>query len=89
MKDTINRLQGQLNRLENKIDNISGKLNENSQNLIQHHHDLYGNGKKGLIKRLEEVEAVQNQHSKYFWLISLICAGCGGIFTFIINKLWR
>ena len=82
MKDTINRL-------ETKLDKIYEKLSENSGILKQHHHDLYGNGKKGLIKRLEDVEEIQTQHSKYFWLISLICTGCGGAFTFIINKLWK
>lgn len=89
MTITNSILNKKIDKLEEKIDEINEKLSKNSEILFQHHSDLYGNGKKGLIMQVEDLKEVQNKHSKYFWLLSIVCTGCGYIFTFIINKLGK
>lgn len=69
IKTLITNIEEQLNRMESRIEHIAEQTNL----VNQHHHDLYGNGKKGLIQRLEELETKINNHNKlYIYLIAVI-----------------
>lgn len=76
IKTLIANLEEQLNRMENRMEHLNNKMEQifEVNNLVnQHHHDLYGNGKKGLIRRLEELENKINNYSKlYIYIMAVI-----------------
>ena len=73
IKTLIANLEQQLDRIENNIDQIKSEMSSLNNLVNQHHHDLYGNGKKGLIQRLEELESKINNYNKvYVYLMAII-----------------
>ena len=71
MSDRYDRI---LDGFEKKLDKIIFLLNESKVELNRQHHDLYGNGKKGLFQEFDELEQEfsnlqkqVNTNSKYIW----------------------
>ena len=49
-------MQQQITEISNDIKEIKDIVNKLDKELFRQHHDIYGNGKKGLIKRVEDLE---------------------------------
>ncbi|MBO4956360.1 MAG: hypothetical protein J6C50_00790 [Rickettsiales bacterium] len=75
-----------LNRLSEAIEDIKeikSAINNVSIEITRQHHDIYGNGKKGMIKRIEELEDENkniNKRLAYF-------TGAIAFFTSSINYI--
>ena len=67
LDEIISRIEKKLDRIEEKVEEVQKSQNEYNLKISRHQHDLYGNGKKGLCQKVEDLENVQGQHSKYFW----------------------
>lgn len=49
-------MQQQITEISNDIKEIKSIVNKLDKELFRQHHDIYGNGKKGLIERVEDLE---------------------------------
>ena len=49
-------MQQQITEISNDIKEIKDIVNKLDKELFKQHHDIYGNGKKGLIERVEDLE---------------------------------
>lgn len=49
-------MQKQIVEISNDIKEIKSIVNKLDKELFRQHHDIYGNGKKGLIERVEDLE---------------------------------
>jgi len=85
-----------------KIDKILEILNDNQRELDRQHHDLYGNGKKGLFDELEELRNNMNQrilsikkdvdnNSKHIWSYRILAIFIASIYPVIemVKKLFQ
>ena len=75
-------MKDRLDIFDQKLDKILEKQNNLDIKLDRCYHTLYGNGEKGLVKKVEDLEKTTTIHSKYFWLVGIIFSGLG----FIANK---
>lgn len=82
MKDRLNIFDQKLDKILEKQSNLDIKLN-------RCYHTLYGDGEKGLVEKVEDLEKTTSTHSKYFWLINIIYTTVGSVCVFIINKIWK
>lgn len=78
-----------ITRIEEKLDKILEILNQERLEIARNTHCLFGNGQKGLVERVEELEDTQEKHTRYFWLINIIYTFIGSVCVFIINKIWK
>lgn len=86
------RLEGdnsRITRIEEKLDKVLDILNQERLEIARNTHCLFGNGQKGLVERVENLENTQEKHSRYFWLINIIYTAVFSACVFIINKIWR
>ena len=85
-----------------KIDKILEMLNENQREINRQHHDLYGNGKKGLFDEVEELKNNINHeiltikkdvdnNSKHIWSYRVLAIFIASIYPIIemIKKLFQ
>lgn len=49
-------MKEQITEISNDIKEIKSIVNKLDKELFKQHHDIYGNGKKGLIERVEDLE---------------------------------
>lgn len=61
-----------LNELEEKISKMNEKISKHSEALRILEHDIYGNGKEGLIKKIDEVLNLIQRAKGIMWLILAI-----------------
>lgn len=78
-----------ITRIEEKLDKILEILNQERLEIARNTHCLFGNGQRGLVERVEELEDTQEKHTRYFWLINIIYTSIGSVCVFIINKIWK
>lgn len=83
------RINERINRVEEKIDKILDIISQERIDNSRNTHCLFGNGQKGLVERVEDLENTQEKHSRYFWLINIIYTAVFSTCVFIINKIWR
>lgn len=74
-----------LNETIQDIKDIKTVVNNLNIEIAKQHHDLYGNGKTGLIERVEKIENENHKINKKFAYIS----GFFACLSFIINKYLR
>lgn len=87
--DLFLRLENHIKTNNEKIDKILEVLNQERIDNSRNTHCLFGNGQKGLVERVENLENTQEKHSRYFWLINIIYMAVFSTCVFIINKIWR
>lgn len=87
--DLFLRLENHIKTNNEKIDKILEVLNQERIDNSRNTHCLFGNGQKGLVERVENLENTQEKHSRYFWLINIIYTAVFSTCVFIINKIWR
>lgn len=86
------RLEGdnsRVTRIEEKLDKVLEILSQERLEISRNTHCLFGNGQKGLVERVEELEDTQEKHTRYFWLINIIYTAVFSTCVFIINKIWK
>ena len=83
------RDNSRITRIEEKLDKVLDILSQERLEIAINTHCLFGNGQKGLVERVEELEDTQEKHTRYFWLINIIYTSVGSVCVFIINKIWK
>ena len=83
------RDNSRITRIEEKLDKVLDILSQERLEIARNTHCLFGNGQKGLVERVEELEDTQEKHTRYFWLINIIYTSVGSVCVFIINKIWK
>ncbi len=102
LDDNIKTTNNNIKSTNEKIDKILEILNDNQKELNRQHHDLYGNGKKGLFDEVEELKYNINQkistikkdienNSKHIWGYRAIAIFIASIYQVIemIKKLFQ
>ncbi len=100
LDDNIAATNESIKSTNEKIDKILEILNENQRELNRQHHDLYGNGKKGLFDAVEELKNNINQrilsikkdvdnNSKHIWSYRVLAIFIASIYPIIemVKKL--
>ena len=83
------RYNSRITRIEEKLDKVLDILSQEQLEISRDTHCLFGNGQRGLVERVEELEDTQEKHTRYFWLINIIYTSVGSVCVFIINKIWK
>ena len=83
------RDNSRITRIEEKLDKVLDILSQERLEIARDTHCLFGNGQKGLVERVENLEDTQEKHSRYFWLINIIYTAVFSTCVFIINKIWK
>ena len=83
------RDNSKITRIEEKLDKVLDILNQERLEIARNTNCLFGNGQKGLVGRVEDLEDTQEKHTRYFWLINIIYTSVGSVCVFIINKIWK
>ena len=83
------RYNSRITRIEEKLDKVLDILSQEQLEISRDTHCLFGDGQKGLVERVEELEDTQEKHTLYFWLINIIYTSVGSVCVFIINKIWK
>lgn len=83
------RYNSRITRIEEKLDKVLDILSQEQLEISRDTHCLFGDGQKGLVERVEELEDTQEKHTRYFWLINIIYTSVGSVCVFIINKIWK
>ena len=73
------------NTLISDIKEIKSILNNIDKELFRQHHDIYGNGKKGMIERIEELEEDNKKINKKIACFSGIIALFSSSINYLIN----
>ena len=89
LDDNIKIMNDNMKSNNEKMDKILETLNQERIDNSRNTHCLFGNGQKGLVERVENLENTQEKHSRYFWLINIIYTAVFSTCVFIINKIWR
>ena len=100
LDDNIKATNESIKSTNEKIDKILEILNDNQRELSRQHHDLYGNGKKGLFDEVEELRNSTNQrilsikkdvdnNSKHIWSYRILAVFIASIYPVIemVKKL--
>ena len=69
----------------NDIKDIKTSLNNIEKELFRQHHDLYGNGKKGALERIETLEEDNKKINKRIAYFSGAIALIGAFINYFIN----
>ena len=83
------RDNSKITRIEEKLDKVLDILNQERLEIARNTNCLFGNGQRGLVERVEELEDTQEKHTRYFWLINIIYTSIASVCVFIINKIWK
>ena len=83
------RYNSRITRIEEKLDKVLDILSQEQLEISRDTHCLFGDGQRGLVERVEELEDTQEKHTRYFWLINIIYTSVGSVCVFIINKIWK
>ena len=83
------RDNSRITRIEEKLDKVLDILSQERLEIARNTHCFFGNGQRGLVERVEELEDTQEKHTRYFWLINIIYTSVGSVCVFIINKIWK
>ena len=86
---TSERDNSRITRIEEKLDKVLDILSQEQLEISRDTHCLFGDGQRGLVERVEELEDTQEKHTRYFWLINIIYTSIGSVCVFIINKVWK
>ena len=76
-----------LNEAIDDIKDIKDILNNIEKELYRQHHDLYGNGKKGALERIEKLEDDNKRINKRIAYFSGAIALMGAFINYFINFL--
>ena len=85
----LERYNSRITRIEEKLDKVLDILSQEQLEISRDTHCLFGDGQRGLVERVEELEDTQEKHTRYFWLINIIYTSIGSVCVFIINKVWK
>ena len=85
----LERYNSRITRIEEKLDKVLDILSQEQLEISRDTHCLFGDGQRGLVERVEELEDTQEKHTRYFWLINIIYTSVGSVCVFIINKIWK
>lgn len=75
----------EFNEIKIDIKEIKNLLNNLNVEIVTQHHDLYGNGKKGIIQRVEDLEENNKNIIKRVSYFSGVFAVIGYFFKEVFN----